>query len=245
MHLFLFLDDWMLDGYQDIVRRFPHPIPATVPLWEDAHNHATVIRDPETGLYRCWYRRFYGNGGDNRAALCVAESVDGYHWQPLNHQGPKDPGLPGRSNTLDIPQRPDGSGQARVHVVFRDDSDPDASRRYKGVDYYGWLLFSPDGIRWRIDPACQAFKIASGSDTKNNLFWNPVKKQYQVHHRPVNVDRRVALSTSPDLKNWNYEGIVFQPDAMDPPLLEIYSMVTFWYEDIFIAFPGLFRTPMG
>ena len=252
MHLFLFLDDWMLDAYQDIVRRFPRPVAAPVDPWEGPHFHVSVFRDPEAGTYRCWYHRFLA--GRTPAAECtslrdlawgifLAESDDGVHWTPYHHGGPVDPVLPGWPNSIAMPQRPDGSGEAKPRVIFRDDRDADASRRYKAVDKDGWLLFSPDGVHWRSDPKYRAFSFSS--DTKNNIFWNPVTGRYQVHFRPVHVDRRIVMSESADLENWTYRGVVFQPDAQDPPLLQIYSMMAFWYEDLFIAFPDLFRVPHG
>ena len=39
------------------------------------------------------------------------------------------------------------------------------------------------------------------------------------------------MSESADLVHWEYRGVVFQPDAEDPPLLEIYLMPAFWYAD--------------
>jgi hypothetical protein len=51
------------------------------------------------------------------------------------------------------------------------------------------------------------------------------------------------MSESPDLVHWTYRGAVFQPDAQDLPFLEIYGMPAFWYEDLFIAFPWLYRVP--
>ncbi len=79
MKTFLFLDDWMLDSYRDVVRRFPRPEQIPVEPVTEMYNYATVIRDPEQGCYRAWYNRFFTVDGKGVSAKCLAESEDGFH----------------------------------------------------------------------------------------------------------------------------------------------------------------------
>ena len=155
MHLFLFLDDWMLDGYQDIVRRFPRPVPAPVDPWEGPHFHVSVLRDPQAGTYRCWYHRFLA--GPTPAAECtslrdlawgifLAESDDGVHWTPYHHGGPVDPVLPGEPDwandaagyldSYDL-SRPSYGGTLRVGGGYTHD-DP----AYDGDGYVDEIRFA-------------------------------------------------------------------------------------------------------
>ncbi len=61
MKTILFLDDWMLDSRQDVVRRFVRPELSQREFgFEDrslspAGGYVNVARDPETGLYKMWY----------------------------------------------------------------------------------------------------------------------------------------------------------------------------------------------
>jgi len=76
----------------------------------------------------------------------------------------------------------DGSGANNIVArdcpnvgVFRDDHDPDPSRRFKMVHDVGLgqprVRFSPDGIRWGPSRQVQGFHARQG-DTHNNAFWD-------------------------------------------------------------------------
>ncbi len=60
MELFLFLDDWLIDDYQDINRQFCKA-QLTIndePFQEMNSFYGTVLYFPEKSLYRTWYVRF-------------------------------------------------------------------------------------------------------------------------------------------------------------------------------------------
>ena len=225
MKTFLFLDDWMLDSYRDVVRRFGRPEPVDVDPVPFMGNYATVLYDPERGCYRAWYNRQIKRGGKKVWVLCLAESPDGYCWEQT---------------------RPEvvlsGFTSASGAAVFYDPYDPDPQRRYKaafsdrvdGRDL-GLTACSPDGVHWNIDAEHPFFTRQGGVDTFLKPLFNPFRGWYQISARPSVLDRRVAMVTSPDFVRWGEPQLVLQPDPLDEPCLQFYGMPAFLYEDVFIG----------
>ena len=233
MRLYLFLDDWMLDDYHNIVRRFGRPEPAPMEPATHMPNYTSVLWEPELGKYRCWYAHYMKLSDGRRWAVhCLDESQDGWQWQPVNHGGPTDPRAPEKKNSLRYWKK---EPQAMPCVVHRDDHDQDPQRRYKGVFPRGQPVYSPDGVHWTPDLKHPTFTVPAGSDTHNSIIFNPVTGRYQVFHRPANLDRRVAIAESEDLETWTESRVVIHPDVLDEPLLQFYGITPLWYEDLFLA----------
>ena len=251
MNAILFLDDWMLDSRTNVVRRFIHPArcpqqltfadpdPPTISGYMD------VVRDPDENLYKLWYTV---NGKQEIAGknfntfLCYAESKDGFVWKRPNLGFWKDYGFePGLKNAVGFDSYP-----TVTYKVSRDPFDPDPNRRYKLVatdvlgpitdnNIRGILYASPDGQRWtRIKNACW-YNGRMGSDTDNNIIFNPITHRYQIVCRTSCLDRRVALVESEDLIRWTEPQTILYPDSMDEPLIQFYSLTPFWHHDYFLG----------
>lgn len=91
------------------------------------------------------------------------------------------------------------------------------------------------------------------SDTWCGWVWNQRGGFYQIITRPVHVDRRIASVTTSDWQHFSAPQTLLQPDALDLPGSEFYSMPVIPYEDLFIGMvhvmnPGTFeerRVKMG
>ena len=217
MRLLLFLDDWLLDSRDDVVRRFLQP--SEVPLPRPGRlGVSTLIWDPDLRRFRAWTSA----RGSTRARLY--ESTDGVHWintrKGYNHYAKQ---------------------SFSEGLWFHDPWDEDPSRRhkmivwpYKQVTYGGpgLIATSPDGVRWTPRPEyAWSPPDGNGSDTNNNIFYNPFSKEYCVICRRWHVDRRISMVTSKDLTHWTPGRVLIRPDALDPPLLQFYGMKATLYED--------------
>ena len=107
MHLFVketvqtFIDNVVIESVQNITRRWhsperrgESPIISKDRPWERVtyftYSNYCVLRDPEDGLFKCWYEDLKPQG-ENRVVSpgapwflsrqCYAESEDGIHWR--------------------------------------------------------------------------------------------------------------------------------------------------------------------
>jgi hypothetical protein len=247
MQALFFLDKFCIARSQDMQQRFFQPEPVKDYAFVDDHPNAggmemlTVRYDREARLYKMWYFMHlkHGTGGFPKpTAFCYAESRDGLQWD-----------LPQLSVDTDRMTRfyPNAvfSGKERVTMgaVRYDPYDADASRRYKLAYEDGTtmhLAWSADGIKWRI--ADGPVWHASESDTENDIWHNPYTGKYQIICRASDVDRRVAVVESVDLKTWTVPRILLHPEPLDPLGLEFYGMPVFQYEGLYLGCLWKFQT---
>jgi hypothetical protein len=242
MKLLLFLDDYLLDSRQDVTRVFP------AAKLEKTFEHYS----PTSGLthyniatkrYEAW--ESFENGG------VLVVSQDGENWterrKPTKLKVIGD--IPeGCQLTRDMmPYDEEGLKGDRWHgLEFYDSWDKDPSRRCKctiwpftsniskeGAIEGGASLVacSPDGIDWTVDMRHQWFTNPMGSDTSNNIFYNPITKNWQVICRKANLDRRIAMVESPDLENWTEPRVIIHPEEIDGNCIQFYGMPALAYED--------------
>jgi hypothetical protein len=173
------------------------------------------------------------------SSICYAESRDGLKWELADLPDDTDRHTAVYKNAV-------FSGDVRVSqgAVTYDPYDTDPSRRYK-LAYAEevetmHLAYSPDGIKWRIDPGPSWTPIAS--ETENHINYNPFTGRYQIICRAATVDRRIAMVESEDLVNWTEPRIILHPSPLDPVGLQFYGMPTLMYEDIFLGFLWKFQT---
>ncbi len=243
MKTILFFDDWMLDSRINIVRRFIPPTRVSETLSFDGPDspcgYMNVVRDPDRDIYKMWYpvqgtREIAGKNFNT--FLCYAESRDGIKWR--RPELGFDPAL---KNAVGFDRYP-----TVMYKVTCDPFDSDPSRRYKLVatDIEGSILdnkvrgtiyVSADGTDWKLVPGSCWYVGRMGSDTDNNLLFNPITKRYQIICRPSCLDRRVAIVESEDLIHWTEPMVILQPDSLDEPLCQFYSMLPCWYRDYFIG----------
>jgi len=230
MKVFLFLDDWFLDGRIDAVRCYANPEPEPV-LQPHRLGVSTIIYDPEQKKFRAWAKI----GVEKQARLY--ESPNGIDWHVTRHRMAVFP----RQNFYE-------------QNWFYDTFDPDPDRRHKMLVWPyekntyggpGLVATSPDGIRWTNRPdMAWSPPQGRGSDTRNNIFYNPLSKQWSVICRKWHADRRVAMVTSPDLHQWSQPKVLLQPDTLDAPLQQFYGMSVLPYEnDWFIGFLQCYHVP--
>jgi len=249
MKTFLFLDDWMIEATRDVVRRWPQARPVDVPPFTEANNYGSVIYDPLVQKYRMWFGRFLTGkipAEKNEVWLDApfmkgffhAESEDGYHFESKPHGGPTDARFPGAGHSLKLPPRPGGWPHKvqMFHRPFLDERETDDAMRYKAPSADGPIFTSPDGITWTPQEQMQWIKPLD-SDTFLSMIFNPLTERYQFFCRPGNLDRRMATIESEDLRIFTERRVILQSDVLDPPLHQVYGLVPFWYEDLFI---GLF-----
>jgi hypothetical protein len=186
--------------------------------------YGSILRDG--GKYRMWYVAFDDAGknaiASERWRAAYAESNDGVAWSKpelglVNFQGSS------KNNLLDV----SGAWGFVNLKVIKDDSDPDASRRYKMATHIyfrhntrlGTLLpfVSPDGLRWKPVKNVRPIK---GELHKNDLLLpgfhlEPACGLYQwqgqyfltaqnaMPHTQHFQGRVVRLHRSADFENWS------------------------------------------
>lgn len=257
MKLFLFLDDWFLDSRIDIVRRFAIANPVPIP---SAHllGRSSIIYDEEKKQFSALTKPVYD---DQKGASLVVDttsydlkgtplvlykSTDGVNWKKAKKNL--------RFQFLNQPEKKVviGGGVPFENGLFYDRWDPD--RHYKMVVWPypkhlrggpGLIGCSSDGMNWTINPKYAWYNYTEGSDTNNNMFYNPFSKHWCVICRKTNIDRRVAMTESADLEHWTEPRIIVQPDVLDPPFLQFYGMVATLYEnEYFIGLIQCFHVSM-
>ena len=243
----------MLDCRHNVVRRFGRPDVVQKELTYEIHHpgeyletgYTNVILDSETGLYRMWYPVGGSRplpGGNFTDTLCYAESRDGFHWTMPDLGFAEKAGVNASiRNVVGFDKPPCSNGK-----VYRDPFDPAPDRRYKmvgmfwadeGDGKYG-VFVSPNGTEFTHVPGSGWYPddpTRMGSDTDNNILFNPVTGRYQVICRWACLDRRIAITQSDDLIHWESPLVCVGPDPLDEPLLQFYSMAQFHYRDHFIG----------
>ncbi len=191
--------------------------------------------------------------------VCYAESRDGLHWdKPLFDFAPWRDHK--RSNIVMT-----GRTRAQAAHVFRNLDESDDDRRYIMMyrDIYNFMkpnprdgrcfAYSPDCIHWTEDEANPVTK--GGTDAMTPLVWDPASAQWFCFCRPrmwcfdrdVSGDfargglkRRMAVMTSPDLRQWSFMRTVIYPDELDPDMMSVEgASVAFKCGSHFIAFLGI------
>ena len=151
---YLFFDNQSIEMVQDLTRVMHGPTRTGPPLifrdrpWEHipyfGNNIWSILRDPEIGLFRCWYEDWVLDAEGlinsdvditdpsvSSSRILYAESRDGVRWDkpPLGlvHEGGRD------TNIVlgDSVDEPNVFGSPHGPTVLDDPLDPDPSRRFK------------------------------------------------------------------------------------------------------------------
>ena len=257
MKTLLFFDDYLIDSKQDVVTVFP---PAKLEKTFEHYSPTSGIThyNVATKRYEAW-DSFEGDG-------LLAISEDGENWtekrEPtkLTVVGDIPKGCQLRRDKM--PYDEEGLKGDRWHgLEFYDKWDKDPSRRCKCTIWpfasnitkegsieggSSLVACSPDGINWTVDTRNQWFTNELGSDTSNNIFYNPLTKHWQVICRRYNLDRRIAMTESPDLENWTKPRVILHPEGPDGPCMQFYGMPPLVYEDeYFVGAVDYLQTSLG
>lgn len=238
-------DRWRLQRVIAPVIKHPrNPVVVPDKPWEaDSVLSPWVIRDEDYNRYRMWYKTHSASAGYQ---LCYAESDDGINWEKpmLNIVD-----FPGHSKTNML------YATAGTQVL-KDTEEKNPERRYKLIcDVQGQsrnrvagvkAVYSPDGLHWEKDKA-ETTWLDYHSDCFNHVVYNPDSGCWLLYCRPGamyagwpygrtlpdhqegrrHMRRRVAVSTSKDLKTWSPPRICLYPDERDLP--DIDSCCVFRY----------------
>ena len=215
----LFVDRYLIDKLDGVRLVLHQPQPREVAIrfdqpWEgNTSGYPTVMRDGDVfkmiyaGHHMIW------DGEKLRMShspvVCYAESRDGIEWTkphlkqfPLLGEMAKQVSDP-LANNIVWP----GSPYSGTFVPFLDTRPGcPSSEKFKAVggnrDTGLHLFTSPDAIRWKKSD--EAIFKQGALDSMNVVFWEPRLQKYLLYYRTV-VDgmRSVAMTTSPDLRQWS------------------------------------------
>lgn len=259
----LFIDERFIDSSEGVELVMNSPRRDGVVLlqtdqpWEEGSQisvYSSVLR--ENGKTRIWYDLVQPTGDgpyDHNRRVCYAESEDGLRFTKPQlglHEvnGSKD-------NNVVIPGV---IGGCAVWI----DPRAEPEHRYKTqAKVYPTGQFhmhsSPDGLHWkkfaRLDPG------PGGWDTQSIVFWDPAIERYALftrywaHHQDRERRyRTVRRLESDDLRRWESQTIVMQPDEGDlathktptaQPPVDYYGADVFRYtdaNDVYIMFAQAF-----
>jgi len=239
-----------------------------VPSWADAESMAKVLRDSVTGRFRMWYLAFNWTSywhffagksepGPLPGAYCVAyaESDDGVQWHRPE---------------LDVWTTPDGQRTNIVHWGLQGGQLGDVVENVPGsrgrftmvyLDHENGsegicLASSDDGIHWRRDPANPVLQCVS--DCQNNIVFDARAQRYVLLTRPYphasgiyewdppgneHMRRRIAVSTSVDLRNWTPIRVAIFPEHDDLPDFD--NLTAFAYGNDMVGLLHVFDASAG
>ena len=248
MYCLLFFDDWHLHSRTNLDRhtgdaRMNPEGTLRDPYADTAWGYPSVIQDPESGKWRCYYQGEVPEAG-RYIVPQLAESDDGVHWE-----------LPDLSDKIDLPDRQTpnqlfGTEKFREWCGMYQDPQAEGTDEWlkamitythgPGLNLVSYVATSGDGMKWT--PHEDARWHPTGNDPGQFAFWNPHRESYVLSFRPRVADRRIALSETKDWKTFTRPELALQADALDTPSALIYGMPVFPYEQMFVALPWMYHT---
>ena len=100
--------------------------------------------------------------------------------------------------------------------------------------------FSDDGVCFTVDRARPW--LDPGSDIAGDILWNNEAGVYELFVRQVYGERRVALCTTEDFREFWRPITILQPDATDRVGTELYDIPPRPYEDFYVGLLNVFTT---
>ena len=254
-HKQLFLDDHVIESMKGIKKSLHQPQKWGSVIKSGYQSRISPQWNAEKKIWEWWFM------GEN---IHYTTSTDGEHWEKpslglYEWNGSKD---------NNIVCDPEGDGHQRPFHIIRDQSDPDPTRRYKGLfsssERYAGI--SNDGFNWTM---LDTPPIPSQDESQ--FTYDPFTKQYlAMVKQPTKWGRSVFLSTSKDFVSFTEPKLIFCSDEVDwencrrrvrevienpsyitPPIVddqdyiaEVYNMAVMPYQGIYIGFPTIFN-PFG
>ena len=224
--------------------------------WEPRYDnvYADVIYDDDEKTYKCWYNPFIVDARvtstpperrhpdiikyndvkptDREIGLCYAVSKDGIHWEKPNlgmaeFEGDK------RNNIV--------TRRRGVAGIYKDDRDPDRTRRYKmffSASRGTFVAFSPDGLHWGEQIPVPGHE----GGNRPSAFWSPHLGKYVVITRR-NSDlgrRQVTQTESSDFVTWRRERSILEGPTRQ---LQTHDMIVFPTCGVYIGLVGVMVFP--
>lgn len=227
---FMFWNDWMFESIRGLERVINKPVKSSDnPIFDEPIGYVSVIYDREAKVFKMWYSTVE----DSRPftfPVAYATSSDGFGWEKpslgiIEYEGSRD------NNLTDM---------VGGTYVYLDEQDSNPERKYKVVYYTHEttaLAVSKDGFHWHKGkyPIILPFL----SDCFNVIIYDSLIQKYIVFCRPGFVDRRVAISLSEDLKNWDGPYTVLEPEEIQT---HFYGLLPLQYEGVYVGFLSVFKT---
>ncbi len=250
----LFLDATTVEASGGLARVFHSAVKASAnPVikadrpWESGraisgpYVYGTVFRDGNR--LRLWYQVL--NQGNH---VGYAESLDGVVWTKpelglIAYEGSK------ANNLVVSAFQPEVTGgTCHNPSVIRRHGEPDPAKQYALYGYDGAakhprVAWSPDGLRWRYDPATERTPLFNSADVVN-FFRDPYEARYAATWKTRNRrGRAVGIAWSADGLNWTkpFDGPIFTADDLDPDATQIYGMPVFAYQGLYVGQPWIYR----
>ena len=175
----LFLDDYLIDGLDGLVRRVQSPERLPEPVLDSktfgtTQPYLTVLRDEEGRRYRAWYNR--------GPAVWHAESADGIHW--VNPRVAWD--LPRSYGASLVDDGPDAADPGRRFKLANWQA-PRGREDRPGDDGGMYVGFSPDGLRWTAhdqNPVLPGWPEGYPTVTRHGIgdivdvYFDPLRRRY-------------------------------------------------------------------
>ena len=250
MKSLLFLDNWMIEKQVSLERVWHQPR-FVKEIFDDYPPNmlgfggcANIFWDERSGKYMLYTDVYVPDGGADSFGIRL-ESDNPYEWENPVYDTSVTPAWKGFERVV-----VDEKGRKyRAHYINSLAGTPFADRGYLMNTFHpdreknqSIAGFSEDGLHF--DTSQTRPWQQTRSDTWCGWIWNERGGFFQIHTRPVHVDRRVAVVTTTDFEHFTPAVTVLQPDVLDPPGTEIYSMPADPYEDMFIGLPHLFSTDL-
>lgn len=239
----LFVDDAVIESTTGLKRTL-HPVKkhAANPLlvadrpWEGGCVllYGAVVRDPETRTFRMWYLA-WGKHVGQPSFICYAESEDGLRWTK------PDLGLHAfkgsKHNNIVITDITSNT------TIIHDPRDPDASRRYKAVirgrGARGYT--SPDGVHWR-----DVGVLLDQCYDSTSVHWDPIGAKWLASVKIWFDGKRArGYAESRDFFHWTDTYYMMTVDDRDKPGDQIYAMIVFYYESVYLGLLRMYHTDTG
>ena len=224
-HLFVretvqtFIDNLIIESVQNAARRWHRPERREEgPLiyrdrpWEHVtyftYSNYCVLRDPEDGLFKCWYEDLkpqaenYRGSPDPRWFLsrqCYAESEDGIHWRKPELDVLE---VDGRKTNIVL----GGGDLGVVHSmnVVIDPHPPTRAERFRAIFTHMWdgergtyirCAHSADGLHWEMYDDLPSFGMSGPHLADVSLmFYDEYAREFVQNTRHVMLVRGAALN---------------------------------------------------
>ncbi|MBI3943962.1 MAG: hypothetical protein HY326_13170 [Chloroflexi bacterium] len=232
----LFLDNFILDHLEDIVRVFPTPERPTDTIlkvaefpWEQFQRPLaqTALQDPDDGKFKLWYVESLVNDiyGDRGQILCYAESTDGLHWEkplsetciPYQNHRATNIVLQDTGHHIALVLNQDQSDPSRKYLLLYNPSD---KARAQGKRVMSSVAASADGLHWATiseDTPYRHHHLSRAIWDEAIQKW-VAYSQYSHHWNFLHRIRQIGRQESADFIYWSPKEVVLSSD-WDPNLL--------------------------
>lgn len=221
--------------------------------WENATNnyYPNVIWNSERQEWSLWYKDVLAEK-EVIAKMDAPSTVHDVGWYLL-YATSKD-GLEWTRPKLDLHKFDGRTGNNIVARdcpnvgVFRDERDPDWTRRYKMVYDVGLgkprVRFSPDGVIWGEPFEPKGFSAQQG-DTHNNAFYDRRLRKYLWFTKLYLGERLVTRLESDDFMTWKSSGVVLRSTVEEGRDSQTYALTVFPYANIWLGYVMMYHVASG